>query len=236
MSPIRLSLVIPCYNEAASLPALLDRCASLVAHPGIEVVLVDNGSTDSTPALLTELLAAQTNIRSVRVEQNQGYGYGILFGLRAARGELLGWTHADLQTDPSDVLRGLALFDSNARNVFVKGSRFGRPVGDVAFSVGMSAFESLLLQRPLWEINAQPTLFHREFFATWQNPPLDFSLDLYAYYCAKRASFRVRRFSVRFDRRLHGSSHWNIDWSAKLKFIKRTLHFSLDLRRGLSRS
>jgi len=42
----------------------------------------------------------------VRVPVNQGYGLGILSGLRAATGEIIGWTHADLQTDVMDVLTG----------------------------------------------------------------------------------------------------------------------------------
>ena len=38
-----LSLVIPCYNEAANLPLVLERCGALVVEPGVEVILVDNG-------------------------------------------------------------------------------------------------------------------------------------------------------------------------------------------------
>ena len=52
----------------------------------------------------------------------------------------------------------------------------------------MSLFETLLLRTRLWDINAQPTMFHRDFFASWDRPPHDFSLDLYAYYGAKPGS------------------------------------------------
>ena len=94
----------------------------------------------------------------------------------------------------------------------------------------MSAFETILLQKPLWDINAQPTLFHRSFFETWSNPPHDFSLDLYAYYQANLAGLNIQRFPVLFGDRAHGISHWNINWSSKLKFIQRTVKFSLNLR------
>lgn len=230
---MRLSLVIPCYNEAANLPLLIDRCQELGKRPDVEVVLVDNGSSDRSPQVLAELLPRQRVCRSVRVEVNQGYGFGILSGLAAARGEILAWTHADMQTDPQDALRGLAFFDRHGPDIFVKGRRYGRPLADVAFTMGMSAFETLLLRKPLWDINAQPTMFSRRLFESWSQPPHDFSLDLFAYYQARRAGLAVHRFPVRFGERAHGVSHWNVNWAAKRKFIKRTVDFSLQLRKSL---
>lgn len=232
---MKLSLVIPCYNEAANLPGLLERCAAVAANIDAEVILVDNGSRDESPAVLAELLPHHPGCRSVRVDQNQGYGFGILSGLRAAEGEVLAWTHADMQTDPMDAVRGMAFFDQHGPDIFVKGRRYGRPVSDQVFTVGMSAFETLLLGTPLWDINAQPTMFSRRFFASWDNPPHDFSLDLYAYYQAKRQGLAVHRFPVNFGERAHGVSHWNVNWAAKRKFIKRTVDFSLELRRGLKK-
>ncbi|MGD9811787.1 MAG: glycosyltransferase family 2 protein [Sphingobium sp.] len=231
------SLVIPCYNEALSLPALIARCRELVEKvPGCEVVLVDNGSSDDSPAVFARELRAGEAVRSVRVEVNQGYGFGITEGLRACRGEVIGWTHADLQTDPMDAVAGFSLFASAAdpAGLFVKGRRYGRPPADVLFTYGMSVFETILMRLPLRDINAQPTLFHRSLFESWADPPKDFSLDLFAYVTAKRAGCAVRRFPVLFAPRVHGQSHWNVDWKAKLKFIRRTLDYSLALRRRMS--
>lgn len=234
---LRLSLVIPCYNEARNLPLLVARLRECFVRDDVEAILVDNGSTDDSPAVLARLLEGAERIRSVRVERNQGYGYGILAGLRAARGLIVGWTHADMQTDPADALEGLALFDgADPSTLFVKGRRYGRPAADVAFTVGMSLFETALLRRRLWDINAQPTLFPRAFFERWRDPPHDFSLDLYAYYQARRDGLQVRRFPVRFGQRAHGVSHWNVNWRAKARFIRRTVDFSLRLRKDLSHS
>lgn len=230
---MRFSLVVPCYNEAANLPLLLERCKEVVKTPSVEVVLVDNGSTDDTPSVLNELLPRYPGCRSVRVEVNQGYGYGILSGLKACEGEVLGWTHADMQTDPQDALLGLEFFNRHGSEIFVKGHRYGRPAADVLFTVGMSAFETLLLGTPLWDINAQPTMFSRAFFETWHNAPHDFSLDLYAYYQARKNGLKVYRFPVRFGERAHGVSHWNVNWTAKRKFILRTVDFSLQLRKSV---
>ena len=125
---MKFSLIIPCYNEADSLPLLLDRCKEVTSLPDVEVILVDNGSTDNIPQVLLDLVPNYPGCRSVRVEKNQGYGFGILTGLRASKGDILGWTHADMQTDPRDVLRGLKLFEQNGNDIFVKGRRCGRPV------------------------------------------------------------------------------------------------------------
>ena len=230
---MRFSLVIPCYNEVANLPLLLERCKALTVRPDVEVVLVDNGSTDSTAEVLEELLLKFPGCRSIRVEKNQGYGFGIVSGLKAAKGEILGWTHADMQTDPQDALLGLELFEIHGNDIFVKGRRYGRPFMDVVFTVGMSVFETFLLARPMWDINAQPTMFSRRFFKSWTTPPDDFSLDLYAYYQAHSYGLVVHRFPVRFGERMHGVSHWNVNWAAKRKFIRRTVDFSLQLKKKI---
>ena len=230
---MRLSLVIPCYNEAENLPLLLERCNAFFTRD-VEVVLVDNGSTDSTGDVLKKLLPKFPGVRSIRVEENRGYGFGIVSGLKAARGEILGWTHADMQTDPQDALLALAIFEKCGNDIFVKGRRYGRPFIDVVFTVGMSIFETLLLARPMWDINSQPTMFPRRFFESWDAPPDDFSLDLYAYYQAQSYGLRVHRFPVRFGERAHGVSHWNTNWAAKRKFIRRTVAFSLQLKKKIS--
>lgn len=230
---MKLSLVIPCYNEDRNIPLLLERCGDLAKLGEVEVILVDNGSTDNSPQVLASLLPNYPGCRSVRVEVNQGYGYGILSGLREAEGDVLAWTHADMQTDPHDVIKGLEIFNQCSKHIFVKGKRYGRPVADVFFTIGMSIFETLLLGTWLWDINAQPTMFSREFFATWKNPPNDFSLDLYAYFMARKAGQKIQRFPVLFAERAHGVSHWNVNWSAKRKFIKRTVVFSMQLKQGI---
>jgi len=230
---MKLSLIIPCYNEAANLPLLLERCKTLTAKPGVEVILVDNGSTDETPAVLLNLVPSYPGCSTVRVEKNQGYGFGIISGLKVAKGEILGWTHADMQTDPQDALLGIELFDQYGLDIFVKGQRYGRPLGDVVFTLGMSVFETLLMRKLLWDINAQPTMFSRRFFETWRTAPDDFALDLYAYYQAQSSGLKIYRFSVRFGERAHGVSHWNVNWAAKWKFIRRTIDFSLQLKKKI---
>ena len=232
-----LSLVIPCYNEALSLPSLIEKCEALI-RDDVEIILVDNGSVDDTPEILGKYKENEAGLRSVRLETNTGYGNGILGGLASAKGDVVGWTHADLQTDPKDAITAYELFTSsgNPENLFVKGARTGRPIIDQVFTIGMSIFETVFMRSRMWDINAQPTLMHRSLFEKWHEPPGDFSLDLYAYFQAKTAGSDIERIPVYFGPRTFGDSHWNTGMVSRFKFIRRTLAYSWQLRKRVKGS
>jgi len=231
-----LSIIIPCYNEAKNIPLLVSRF--IEARPAglmAELVLVDNGSNDGTSLLLRTIARKQPFVRPVRIRTNTGYGSGVWTGLQAARGEFIGWTHADLQTDVKDVFTAYSLISSrhDQRRVFVKGRRQGRPLLDRFFTAGMGVYETLMLGMQLSDINAQPNFFHRSFLDICTDPPDDFSFDLYCYALAKIRGYKVVRFSVAFGERRHGVSHWNNGFADKWKFIKRTMDFTRGLPRRL---
>ena len=232
-----LSIVIPCYNEAKSLPSLIEKCEALVGDD-VEIILVDNGSNDDTPELLGPIEKNDSGLRSVRLDINTGYGSGILGGLKAAKGDVVGWTHADLQADPADALTAYELYkhSPNPTKLFVKGARAGRPLADRIFTIGMAIFETIFMRTRMWDINAQPTLMPRSLYAAWKNAPGDFSLDLYAYYQAKTHNFDIQRIFVYFGPRTFGESHWNTGMVSRIKFIRRTLVYSWHLRKSLAKS
>ncbi len=230
---MKLSIVIPCYNEEKNIPLIVSRFGDIIKNEDLEVILVNNGSRDNSQKILDELLPQYRFFKTVVVEINQGYGYGILQGLKEAKGEYIGWTHADMQTDPADVLRAYDIIEkSGAPNLFIKGNRKNRSLLDAFFTAGMSVFESVYLGKPLYDINAQPTIFPRAFYNGWQNPPYDFSLDLYSYYMAHVFGLEIKRFPVLFPKRIHGHSSWNTGLASKWKFIKRTLDYSVKLKKG----
>lgn len=233
---MRLSIVVPCFNEEKNIPLILERFHRVITRGDVEVILVNNGSTDHTQKILEEKVPRYPFARTVSIKVNQGYGFGILTGLKEAQGEYLGWTHADMQTDPYDCIKALNYIEQNGspKDIFVKGNRKGRSFFDLFFTFGMSIFESLYLRCFLWDINAQPNIFHREFFMNWKNPPHDFALDLYALYLAKKQNLKLVRFDVLFTKRIHGQSSWNRGLKDKGKFIKRTIDFSIRLKKGLS--
>ena len=232
-----LSVVLPCYNESAGLANILDRFQEVGGDRPFELILVDNGSTDRTPEVLAELLPRYRFARSVRIEQNRGYGDGIFRGLGEARGEILAWSHADLQTDPGDVFRAWDVFGQAAEpaRLLVKGRRHGRRVGERVVSRGMEVVALVLLRRCLSEINAQPKLFHRSLMEHVERPPIDFNFDVYVLYQARRHGWRIECIDVEFPPRPHGRSHWAATWSSKLRTIRRSMRYMFLLGLGLAR-
>jgi len=226
-----LSIVVPCYNEEKNIPLILERF-SRAMRPGIEVILVDNGSTDGSAKVFSRLISKYPFARVVTVRKNIGYGHGIITGLKAAKGKFLAWTHADMQTDPKDPILAHAIMKQqpNPEQVFVKGSRKRRPLPDSFFSFGMSLFALLVLHQWMPDINAQPKLFTRGFFRKMKSPPYDFSLDLYVFYLAKKSRMPILAIPVDFSKRIHGKSHWNIGVAGKWKFIKRNASYIWKLR------
>lgn len=237
MSDINLSIVVPCFNEAENIPLLMERFAKSVNRNDVELIIVDNGSVDGTGDVVEKRLNEFKFAKLVKLEINKGYGGGIRAGLSKAGGKYIGWTHADMQTDPYDAVRALEIIESSPENeklkLFIKGKRSGRPVLDVLFTVGMSVFETIYMGVSMNDINAQPNVFHRSFFDSWENAPDDFSLDLYAYYMAKKMGMTIRRFPVIFSKRRHGSSKWNTGIASRWKFIRRTVEYSIKLKREI---
>jgi glycosyltransferase involved in cell wall biosynthesis len=234
--PADLSFVVPCYNEAANLPKLFEKLIhGLPADLTVEVILVDNGSTDDTARVLRELLPRCASARSVRVPVNKGYGYGILAGLRETRADVIGWTHADLQTDPADVVDGFRQLRARPdwQRLVLKGRRVGRPLFDRLFTHGMSAVASAALGIRVSDVNAQPKLFPRALLGAMGEAPHDFSLDLYLLWLAHTTGHLVIEHPVEFGKRVHGEAKGGASLRGKWRLTRRTLQFILKLRRRI---
>lgn len=105
-----LSLVIPVYNEAESLePLHAELCEVAKAQRyELDVIFVDDGSTDSSWAIISKLAACNPQVRGIRFRRNFGKAAALDAGLDAARGELVMTLDADLQDDPQEIPRFLA--------------------------------------------------------------------------------------------------------------------------------
>jgi glycosyltransferase involved in cell wall biosynthesis len=123
-----VSLVVPLHNERASLKLLIDECHAVLDDPsrdwtalGIapgtgvprwEIILVDDGSTDGSFSVLRELAASDAVIRAIRLRRNLGKATALSVGFAEACGEIVFSLDADLQDDPNEIPRMLALLDS----------------------------------------------------------------------------------------------------------------------------
>jgi glycosyltransferase involved in cell wall biosynthesis len=102
--PPPLSVVIPVYNEERTLAELHTRLGAALPREA-EVLFVDDGSTDASPAALAGIAAADARVRVVRLRRNRGKSAALEAGFRRARGELVATIDADLQEDPAEIAR-----------------------------------------------------------------------------------------------------------------------------------
>lgn len=232
MKQVKFSLIIPCYNEQGNISELVRRCKDYFSGKEFEVIFVDNGSTDKTYDILKSKTRQIANFRILKIDKNQGIGLGITKGLKSSKGNIIAWTHGDLQTDPKDVLEGFQLSKDFSGDFLIKGKRKikNRTILEYFFTVGMSIFESILHLRLFWDINGQPNIFTRSFFNTWKSPPNDYQIDLYCFQKAKKNNILIYRFDVEFKKRVSGTSKWNTGIYNKINFIHRTVIYSFKLR------
>ena len=107
---MRLSVVIPAYNERDALGPLLSEIDAALAGAGeYEIIVVDDGSEDDTgTALATRIAGGSSRLRCIRHERNFGKSAALHTGVTAARGEWIATLDGDGQNDPRDILRLLA--------------------------------------------------------------------------------------------------------------------------------
>jgi dolichol-phosphate mannosyltransferase len=96
-----ISIVIPCRNEGPNLPLLLDEIAVAMASRDFEVIVVDDGSTDDTPAVLEREAAKRAfPVRHIRHERSAGQSLSLKSGALAAQGSVIATIDGDCQNDP----------------------------------------------------------------------------------------------------------------------------------------
>lgn len=101
----RVSILVPAKDEAENLPLFLELCAEMIARESVpyEVIVVDDGSKDGTPAVLDALQAKYPFLHTVRHRAQRGIADALRSGYLAARGDILVFYPADLQFKPEDI-------------------------------------------------------------------------------------------------------------------------------------
>jgi len=113
MNDPSLSLIIPLYNERDSLLELHRQISAVAQERGlsIEIVFIDDGSTDGSWDMVKELAAKDTRVRALRFRRNFGKAAALQAGFREARGSRIFTLDADLQDDPAEIPNFLAEMD-----------------------------------------------------------------------------------------------------------------------------
>ena len=125
---MKLSIIIPSFNEAATLPIIIKRLKQVKLKAEKEVIVVDDGSKDGTKNKLTKI----SGVTKIFLKQNQGKGAAIRAGLVKATGDYVLVQDADLEYDPEDIPDLLApILEGKAEVVY--GTRFLGPHRNMLF-------------------------------------------------------------------------------------------------------
>jgi dolichol-phosphate mannosyltransferase len=113
-----ISIVIPVYNERDSLLPLHAEIATVQAQlrQDMEIIFVDDGSTDESWHVISDLASRHANVRGIRFRRNFGKAAALSAGFRAVNGQTVVTLDADLQDDPAEIPRFLAALESGGPN------------------------------------------------------------------------------------------------------------------------
>ena len=203
-----LSVVLPAFNEQGNIERAVQRSAEAVAPlvDDYEIVVVDDGSHDETPAILSHLveeLGPRLNV--VTHATNLGYGIALRAGFDAARGRYIFYTDADNQFDLRELERFLpALQGVDA----ILGYRVGRQDGAFRLMVsnGYNALASFAFGMNVRDLNCSFKLFRREALTSLHLEEDHFFIDTEIVVQLHRAGYRYSQDAVRHYPRTAGKS------------------------------
>ena len=115
---IKYSIVIPFYNEEKNIYYVIKSLKKISNKiKDIEFILVNNGSTDNSQNIFYNVLKKENKkkFKYFKIKKNIGYGHGIKYGLDKASGNYLAWTHADMQTNPTDILKAIKIIKNSKK-------------------------------------------------------------------------------------------------------------------------
>ncbi len=103
--PTYISIIIPSYNEAESLPKLIEEIREVMEAKkySYEIIIIDDGSTDNTRELLDSISASDKNCKVIHFRRNSGQTAAMMAGIDHCRGDIIIPIDADLQNDPADI-------------------------------------------------------------------------------------------------------------------------------------
>ncbi|MFA6171557.1 MAG: glycosyltransferase family 2 protein [Patescibacteria group bacterium] len=225
---MRFSLVIPAYNESSSLNSAISPLMDEIekVETDFEIILVDNGSTDDTRERLAGLEKIFPRLKTVRVFPNQGYGNGILAGLKSARGEIIGWTHADNQIAPADIVRAYQkMLNENLQ--LCKAVRKERESGwRRTQSRAYNFIFHRLFKSGLRDINSPPKIFSRSLYEKINLCSLGWFIDPELVIKALREGAKIGEVEISWKPR--EGSRSKVSLTASLDFLFNMIKYRLN--------
>jgi len=211
-----LSIVVPVYNERATLETLVEECAAALAPLGVawELIFVDDGSTDGSFRAIEAIRGREPRVRGLCLRTNVGKSAALAVGFRAARGARLVTIDGDLQDDPREIPRLLAKLDDGAD--LVSGWKTARqdPPTRVFASRVFNLLSRLASGITLHDVNCGLKAYRREVAA---EVPLYGELHRFIPLLAHWRGFQVAEIAVTHRPRAVGRSRYG--WSRMLRGV-----------------
>lgn len=221
-----LSLVIPAYNEEACIAKTIPAQLAALEAAGIdhEVIVVDNGSTDSTGPMLDALAVDHPALRVLHLTPNHGYGGAIRRGFADARGAVVGFNCADGEVDPNDVAVLYDVLTAGGLDL-CKAKRIERQdgIGRALLSVGYQIVVGLAFKVHITDINGYPVLLRRAAYEQLSLTANDWMINIDILYGARAAGLRTGEIDVRHRPRAGGRSH--VGWHYPFLFAWQLMAF-----------
>ncbi|HJT75797.1 MAG TPA: glycosyltransferase family 2 protein, partial [Gemmataceae bacterium] len=206
-APWRLSLVLPAYNEAAVIRQALAEAGAALARQtaDYEILVVDDGSTDATAALVEEAARSDPRVHLLRHPGNRGYGAALRTGFAAARFDRVAFTDADCQFHLDDLGPLLRLSD---RAPVAVGYRVGRqdPWQRRFFSWGYNRLVRALLGTRVRDCDCALKVFRRDCLGSLLPETPGFFVNTEMLTRARQLGYAVAEAGVRHRPRLGGVS------------------------------
>ncbi|MEK6816886.1 MAG: glycosyltransferase family 2 protein [Nanoarchaeota archaeon] len=210
MITMDLSIVIPLYNEESCAKRIADGIVRHLEESKIdyELVLVNNGSKDATPKIISELTESNPRIKHVNVEVNLGYGHGVHSGLKASKGDILGWIDGDEQVMSEDIIKLYNVMKAGDYDI-AKGRRLVREDGlkrGIA-SLFYNTLVNIFFLTWIEDVNAKPKLMKREVFESISLESKDWFIDTEFLIKSVKRHYRIGDVGIIFAKRRSGKSN-----------------------------
>lgn len=182
MQPIKLSIIVPIYNEAPSIDLVLKKIKNAYLPPNIikEIIIINDGSTDGTREMLKKY-TADTEMRIFNQDKNRGKTQAVRFGMERSSGDLILIQDADLEYDPEDYHLLLEPFVEQKAAV-VYGSRFkGKikkmPLVNRIANVVSNITLRLLFETEITDVHTCYKVFRKEVFKDIEITSANFTFE-----------------------------------------------------------
>lgn len=224
---MELSIVVPIYNEEETIPHLHARVSDALTGSGIdyELILVDDGSSDGSFALLREIAQQDRRVKVIRFRRNFGQTAAMAAGFDAARGRVIVPMDGDLQNDPADIPTLLATIDEGYD--VVSGWRKDRQdtfVNRRLPSIIANALISRMTGVHLHDYGCTLKAYRREVL---DGVNLYGEMHRFVPALASQVGARVAEIPVRHHARLYGTSKYGISRTMRVVLDLMTVKFLL---------